>query len=157
MFFNEEIISQLQSRLAPLTKKVKIVYFTEELECGYCKETRQLLTELSQVSDKIELEVKNFVLDKEDVEKYKVDKVPAAVLLDENGTDYGIKFYGIPSGYEFSSLLETITMLGTGETGLSEGTISKLKEIDSPVHLQVFVTPTCPNGPPAVVTAHRFA
>lgn len=157
MFFDDDLIIQLQKRLAPLTRTVKLILFTQELECQYCRETRQLLTELSQVSDKIELAVKNQVIDKDDAEKYNIDKIPATIILDENGTDYGIRFYGIPSGYEFSSLIESILMLGTGETGLNENTINKVKEISSPVHLQVFVTPTCPYCPAAVVTAHKFA
>jgi glutaredoxin-like protein len=157
MFFNEELTAQLQKKLKPLTKKVKILFFTQELECQYCRETRELLSELSQVSDKLELTIKDLLLDKEDAEKYGADKIPATILLDEEGNDYGIRFFGIPGGYEFVSLLESIVMLGTESTGLSESIIQKVKAIDSPVHMQVFVTPTCPYCPAAVVTAHKFA
>lgn len=157
MFIDENLKTELQKHLSPLNKNVKILFFTQELECMYCKETKQLVEELVQVSDKLELEIKNFVIDKEDVEKYGVDKVPAIILLDENGNDYGIKFYGIPSGYEFTSLLEDILILGTEETGLSEEITNQIKSITEPVHLQVFVTPTCPYCPRAVVAAHKFA
>jgi glutaredoxin-like protein len=157
MFFNDELIEQLQKKLKPLTKKVKMLLFTQELECQYCRETRELLSELSQVSDKLELIVKNLALDKEEAEKYGIDKTPAIILLDEEGNDYGIRFFGIPSGYEFVSLLEGLLMLGTDFTGLPDSVIQKVKGIESPVHLQVFVTPTCPYCPAAVVTAHKFA
>lgn len=157
MFIDENLKAELKKQLMKLRKKVKMVYFTQELECQFCRETRQLLQELSEVSDMIDFEIKNFVADKEDADRFNVDKIPATVLLDENGTDYGIKFYGIPSGYEFSSLLEDIIMLGTGEVDLPKKVMDDLRSINHPVHMQVFVTPTCPYCPSAVVTAHRFA
>jgi glutaredoxin-like protein len=157
MFIDDNLKSELQKHFSVLTKKVKIVFFTQELECQFCRETRTLLTELSGVTDKIELETKNFVVDKTDAEKFGIDKIPATVILDENGKDFGIRFYGIPSGYEFTSLLEAIILVGTGEINMSPGVIEKVKAIDKPVHLQVFVTPTCPYCPRAVITAHKFA
>lgn len=157
MYIDDQLKSELQKALSVLTKNVKIVFFTQELECQYCRETRAILTELSEISDKLSLDVKNFVIDKEEASKYGVDKIPATVLLDENDKDYGIKFYGIPSGYEFASLLEDIKLLGTGETGFSKEFEDEVKKINNDVHLQVFVTPTCPYCPQAVIIAHRFA
>lgn len=157
MYLDDKIKEELKKQLSVLTKNVKMVLFTQELECQFCKETNAILTELSEVSDKLSLEVKNFITDKEDALKYNVDKIPATVMLDENGKDYGIKFYGIPSGYEFASLLEDIIMLGTGKTGLAEEVETHIKSIQEDVHMQVFVTPSCPYCPQAVVTAHKFA
>jgi len=157
MYLDDQIKTELTKQLSVLTKNVKMIFFTQELECQYCRETKAILTELSEVSDKLILEIKNFVADKADAEKYGVDKIPATVLLDENDKDYGIKFYGIPSGYEFASLLEDIKMLGTGKTGFGEEFESHVKNIKDEVHIQVFVTPTCPYCPQAVITAHKFA
>ncbi|MCL4551690.1 MAG: thioredoxin family protein [Bacteroidetes bacterium] len=157
MYLDDQIKAELSKQLSVLTKNVKLIMFTQELECQYCRETKQILTELSEVSDKISLEVKNFINDKADAEKFGVDKIPATVVVDENGKDYGIKFYGIPSGYEFASLLEDIKLLGTGITGFDPQTENKIKNLDSDVHMQVFVTPTCPYCPQAVITAHKFA
>lgn len=157
MYLDDQIKTELTKQLSVLTKNVKMIFFTQELECQYCRETKTILTELSEVSDKLILEIKNFVADKADAEKYDVDKIPATVLLDENDKDYGIKFYGIPSGYEFASLLEDIKMLGTGKTGFGEEFESHVKNINNEVHMQVFVTPTCPYCPQAVITAHKFA
>ena len=157
MYLDDQIKAELSKQLSVLTKNVKLIMFTQELECQYCRETKQILTELSEVSDKISLEVKNFINDKADAEKFGVDKIPATVVVDENGKDYGIKFYGIPSGYEFASLLEDIKLLGTGITGFDPQTENEIKNLDSDVHMQVFVTPTCPYCPQAVITAHKFA
>lgn len=157
MYLDEKLKEELKNQLAVLTKNVKIIFFTQELECQYCKETRALLSELTEVSDKLSLEVKNFVIDKSDADKHGVDKIPATVLIDENGKDFGIKFFGIPSGYEFASLLEDIKMLGTGNTGFPAELENEIKKIDNEIHMQVFVTPTCPYCPQAVVTAHKFS
>ena len=157
MFLDDKLKSELQKKLSPLKKKVKLLLFTQELDCQYCKDTHQLLQELSETTDMLELEVKNLILDKNDAEKYNIDKTPAIVMLDEEGKDYRIKFYGIPSGYEFSSLLEDILLLGTGEHGLPDKVVEQIKSIKNPVHLQIFVTPTCPYCPQSVITAHMFS
>ncbi len=145
----------IRERLDAMEQPVKIINFTQELECMYCKETRQLLEELAELSDKISLEVYNFVNDKEATAKYNIDKIPATVI--EGDRDYGIRFYGIPSGYEFSTLLETILMVSRRDSGLSKETREKLQTITQPTRLQVFVTPTCPYCPQAVFLAHQFA
>ncbi len=147
----KEIAKQLENMVNP----VKLILFTQELECQYCRETRQLLEELSSISDKLDLEVYNFVTDEEKAKEFKVDKVPATIVMGEK--DYGIKFYGIPSGYEFASLLSDINMVSRGDSGLSEDSRKKLAELKSPIHLQVFVTPSCPYCPRAVSLAHQFA
>ncbi len=147
----------IQERIAPMTGKVKFIYFTQELECQFCRETGQLLEEVAELSDKLELEKYNFTTDKEMVEKYNIDKIPATVMVGEDGVDHGIRFYGIPSGYEFATLLEDILMLSEGDSGLADDTRAYLKTLDSPVHFQVFVTPTCPYCPGAVRLAHQMA
>ncbi len=157
MYIDDKLKEELQKILSVVIKDVKIVFFTQELECQYCRETRGILTELAAINDKLHLEVKNFINDKSEAEKYGVDKIPATILLDEYGKDYGIRYYGIPSGYEFASLLEDIKMLGTGESGLPLEIEEEVKKIDRTVHMQVFVTPTCPYCPQAVITAHKFA
>ena len=138
-----------------LDKEITLSFFTQEIECQYCRDTHEILEELSALSNKIKLNVYDFVADKEAVDRYQVDKIPATVV--EGERDYGIRFYGIPSGYEFSSLLEDIVDVSKADSGLNEGSKALLKQIDKPMHLQVFVTPTCPHCPKAVRTAHKMA
>jgi len=91
-----------------LINPVKIVNFTQELECQYCKETRQLLEEVAGLSDKVMLESYNFAIDAQKVEEFKVEKIPCTIIMSED-KDYGIRFSGIPSGYEFPNTLYSIT------------------------------------------------
>ncbi|MFH0883949.1 MAG: thioredoxin family protein [bacterium] len=147
----------VRQRLNEMTGKAKLVFFMQEIECQYCRETGELLQEVAELSDKLELEVFNFVVDKEVTEKYNIAQIPAIVILGEDGVDYGIRYYGIPSGYEFASLLEDILMVSANDSGLEEETRQALAGLESPVHMQVFVTPTCPYCPGAVRLAHQMA
>jgi glutaredoxin-like protein len=130
----------IRKELAGLTGPVKLINFTQELECQYCRETNQILREVSEISVKITFETFNFVTDKEIVDKYKIDKIPATVVMGPD--DRGIRFYGIPSGYEFISLIEDIKMVSSGNSGLQPKAKEVLAKLKSPLHMQVFVTPT---------------
>jgi glutaredoxin-like protein len=90
---------------------------------------------------------------------YRIDKAPAIVVLgDETGRrDFGIRFYGSPAGYEFATLIEDIRMASRGTTDLSPATVETLRHLTTPLHLQVFVTPTCPYCPRAALLAHKMA
>ncbi|MFO7698343.1 MAG: thioredoxin family protein [Anaerolineae bacterium] len=138
-----------------LDNLVTLKLFTQKVDCQYCKETETLMTEVSELSDKITLEVYDLVSDKQVAETYGISRAPATAIV---GTrDYGIRFYGIPSGYEFNSLIEDIGAVSNDHHGLAEETVEKLTALEKPVHIQVFVTPTCPYCPAAVQVAHALA
>ena len=157
MFLKDEDRKLIKERLSVMTDKVKIMHFTQSIECSYCHETRQLMEELVLLSDKLSLEIYNFQIDREEVTKYKIDKIPATILVAENGSNPGIRFFGIPSGYEFMSVIEDIIDISNNNHGFSEAMFAEIKKISQPVHIEVFVTPTCPYCPAAVRTAHRLA
>jgi alkyl hydroperoxide reductase subunit AhpF len=111
-----------------LVDPVRLVVFTQEFECEYCKETRELV------------EVHDLVGDAAAAEAYGIDKIPAIAIV--GARDYGVRYYGFPGGYEFTTLVEDIIDVSRGEHGLSDKTVAELARLDRPVHLQVFVTPT---------------
>ena len=136
----EEVKKQVREALADLKSPVKFVVFTQTFECMYCRENRQLIEEVVGLSDKLSVEVYNLVTDAEKAKEYGVDKIPATAIVGDQ--DYGIRFYGIPSGYEFSTVIEDIMMVSRGESGLSEASKAQVAGLTQPLHLQVFVTPT---------------
>ena len=152
---NEEVREQVRQELADLGGSVRLVMFTQEFECEFCAETRQLVEELAQLSDQLTAEIYDFVADEEKAEELNIDKIPAIAVIGEE--DYGVRFYGIPSGYEFTSLLHAIQAVAAGEPDLSDDMMEALAALDEPVHMQVFVTPTCPYCPQSVVLAHKMA
>jgi len=143
-----------------LVGPVKLVMFTQTIECQFCAETHQIVEEIASLSDKISFEVYNFVTDKAVADLYGVDKIPAIAILrveDGGDKDYGLRFFGIPSGYEFTSVIEDVMDVSKGESGLQPKTKEVIAGLTEPVHFQVFVTPTCPYCPQAVRLAHKLA
>lgn len=140
-----------------LKDNVKIIFFTQNLNCEYCYDTERLLYEISELSEKIKLEKYNLISDEEIAKKWDVSMTPAIILTDEDENIRGIRYFGIPAGYEFSSLIEDIIMVSSKDSGLSQSIKEKLLGISQKVHILVFVTPTCPYCPRAVRTAHKFA
>lgn len=155
-FIKEEDRKYIKDRFGKeMRDNVKIIYFTQDFECQFCRETRQILEELDSLSDKIEMELHEFDKEKDVAESYGIDKIPAIIIKGKK--DYGIRFFGIPSGYEFSTLLEDIIHVSRGETNLKENVKEEIRKIDKSVHIQVFVTPTCPYCPSMVHLAHQMA
>jgi len=138
-----------------LEKPVKIVMFTQEVECRFCSDTRQLIQELAGLNDKITVKVYDFVADADKAKEYGVDKIPALAIIGEK--DYGVRIYGIPYGYELQTLIEAVINVSRGKTDLSEKTKQILAEVKAPVHIQVFVSLTCHNCPVAAAVAHKLA
>ena len=139
-----------------LKDPVRLVYFTQEMECPFCAQTHQLLETVAKLSDKISFEVYDFVKDKEKAEGLGIDKIPALAILGEK--DYGLRFYGIPSGYEFQTLIEGIILVSSGESQLPSEAVEVLAKVaTSPVNIQIFVIPTCPVCPVLGAIAFQFA
>jgi len=152
----DENKEQVKNQLVEmLVNPVRLIMFTQELECQFCVQTKQLVTELAGLNDKILAEVHDFVADTELAKQFGVDKVPAMVILGQK--DYGIRLYGLPYGYEFQTLMSALGAVSQGKTDLSEETKAKLRALNVPVHIQVFVTLTCPHCPTAAAMAHKFA
>ncbi len=131
-----------------LQDDVNITYFTQResvliipgQECSYCKETRELLEELTETSDKLHLTVKDFVGDEQEAQSLGITRIPAFIL--QGQTKGAVRYFGIPAGYEFSTLVEDLIDVSKGTTKLSDTTREALATVDQDVHIQVFVTPT---------------
>jgi alkyl hydroperoxide reductase subunit AhpF len=131
---------EIRKILSAMKNPVNLINFTQTFECDTCHDTRALLEELAGISDKLSLEVLNFTLDKEKAAAYGIDKIPATVI--EGERDYGIRFYGVPGGYEFASLLDAIVLASQGDSGLEPESRAVLASVHEPLHLEVLVTPT---------------
>jgi glutaredoxin-like protein len=138
-----------------LVDPVKLMMFTQEMECRYCSETRQLAQEITTLSDRITVDVFDFVADAQKAQEYGIDKIPAIAVIGK--IDHGVRIFGIPYGYELQTLIEAITNVSRGTTNLSDRTKEIIKDIKNPVHIQVFVTLTCPHCPTAAAIAHKLA
>ena len=132
----------LKQHLSVINTPVQLLLFTQTIggsESGTV--TKQILSELAALNDKITVVDKNFVLDTEDRTKYKVDKAPAIVILSDD-VDTRMRLYGAPTGYEFVGLVEAIIVAGTRKIDLDPETMKWIQAVDKPTHIQVFSTPT---------------
>ncbi len=146
---------ELSTILAGLRDPVRLLYFTQTHACGACHDQETLLRELAGISGKITTEVYDLVSDADLAREHGITKVPATAVI--SGKDYGIRFYGMTTGYEFGSLVEAIVMVSQGSSGLDSEIEALLGLIDEPVHLEVMVTLTCPYCPKMVHVAHQMA
>lgn len=140
-----------QGMINPIT----LIYFTQEIECNFCAQTRQLVQELAQLSDKIKLEIHDFVADAEKAKQLGIDKIPGLAIIGER--DYGIRIFGFPYGYELNTLVEAVLGASRGKTDMQDKTKELLSQVKIPIHVQVFVTLTCPHCPVAAATSLKFA
>jgi glutaredoxin-like protein len=165
---SKEVSEATQKKFSEeLTADVKLIHFTQEpsrlivpdhlrgQECMFCRETKALVKDICSLSEKIELVLYDFTADTDLVKKYGIDKIPATVIT-RNATK-NIRFFGIPSGYEYTGFIEAIIDVSKGSTGLKLETKQALKGIDKDIHIQTFVTPTCPYCTISVRLGHQFA
>jgi alkyl hydroperoxide reductase subunit AhpF len=132
---------EIRNVFGQLKDPVKLIVFSQSLAAAdLCAQNEQLVREVAALSDKLGVEVLNLAIDRERAEGYGVDQVPAIVV--EGARDYGIRFYGVPLGYEFSNLIDAIIVASTGEPALAEATKTALAGLTSDVDIKVFSTPT---------------
>ena len=158
---DNDVKTQVKEVFKDLVHPVEILFFGQNgKNCEYCQDTLSLLQEVSDLSDKISLQEFDLERDAELAKKYRVDKAPGFALLGRLGddlTDFGIRYAGIPAGHEFTSLIRDLLMVSSGDSSLQETTRKKISDLNSPIRLQVFVTPTCSYCPQAVILAHQMA
>lgn len=157
---NDEIANQVQQAFTQLINPVEVLFFGRQKDCEYCDQTLQLVEEVSALSEKLHLSTYDVESDAELAGKYNVDKTPGLVITARDGdqlVDFGVRYAGVPSGHEFSSLIQDIILISGRDSGLSQQTRDMLADLTEPVTLQVFVTPTCAYCPQAVILAHQMA
>ena len=132
--------SELEARLASLPHPVRLVFFTQTFGCDTRLSALQVVDQLASLSSQITVDQYNLVLDKETVAEYDVDRAPAIAVVGD--TDLGIRYYGVPSGYEVASLVDAVLLVGRRELGLSDKSLTAIAALDRPVDIKVFVTPT---------------
>ncbi len=152
---SEPVRAKTVEMLAKVPNPVRLIVFTEENENQFCRQAREMAQEVAGLSDRLSVEVYDLTKDSAKAAEYRVDKVPAICVAGDK--DYGIRYYGVPAGYEFSTLLALVELVGRRDSGLKPEARTKLAGLTSPVDLQMFVTLTCPVCPLAAGVAASLA
>ena len=157
---NTEITNQVKQAFTQLDKEVEVLFFGRQEDCEFCDQTLQLIEEVTNLSDKLSLSIYDVEIDADQAAKFNVDKTPGLVIAGRDNdqlVDFGIRYAGVPSGHEFSSLIQDLILVSGRDSQLSQQTRDFLADLTEPVSLQVFVTPTCPYCPQSVILAHQMA
>jgi len=138
---------KLREAFSQMTRSVRLLFFTQTLDCETCLTARQILDELPPLSDKIAIDEVNLILEGDRAKQYGVDRAPSIAIVsrDEAGADHDsrIRFAGTPAGYEFISLVQAVLLVGGGrESSLTDESLAQLAAVDRALTLQVFTTPT---------------
>ena len=142
---NEDIRNQVREAFNSLQEPVQVLFFGSKEQCEYCDDTLKLVEEVTSLSDKLNLQVFDMEANAAVADRYNVSMTPGLVIAGEaedGPIDYGIRYAGIPSGHEFSSLIQDLILVSGRDSGLNQQTRDFLAKLEEPVHLQVFVTPT---------------
>src|SRR5262249_42609661 len=145
-FLSSENQSEIKKIFADLSGEVRLLFFTQRdspliipgQDCPTCKDTRTLLEEVVALSDKLHLEIHEIPTDSDVAREHGIDRVPALVMT-ADGVKGKVRYFGFPSGYEFSVLLGSLVDVSNANTDLEEDTIEALNGLDKDLHVQVFV------------------
>jgi alkyl hydroperoxide reductase subunit AhpF len=149
-FLSPDIQTEIKKLFEELGGDVRLLFFTKhespliipgQEDCATCKDTRTLLEEVVALSDKLHLEIHEVSPESEIAREYGIDRVPALIMM-ADGVKGQVRYFGLPSGYEFSVLLGSLVDVSNAEPDLSEDTMAVLDALDKDLHFQVFVTPT---------------
>jgi len=161
-FLDENIQGQVREALSGLQNDVEMIVYKGgqvvvpgEDPAGEQEATIQLLKEVAELNEHVEVVERSLAGD-EEAQVLGITRAPTTLFRRKGTTRSNMRFAGIPSGYEFTTLLEALLMLGADDIELTP-TLESVKAIEEPINLQTFVTPTCPYCPRAVLTAFRFA
>lgn len=160
----EDLRVELSRRLEAVAQPLRIVLFSEPAsgiyvpgrrECVSCKQAEDLMQEVAGLSDKLSLEIYNVKEDQQMAKDWGIEHTPTISIVADD--DVGIRFIGLPNGYEFGSFFETILSFSKKDFGLSEEVAERVAEVSEQIDIKTFSTPTCPHCPRAIVNAHRMA
>lgn len=155
--FNEESAAQVKELLSKMVDPVTVrLFVTNDLD-EPSQVTQQLFDELKELNEKINLEVLP-IDDHQDLAlSYEYDKAPSFVILDKDLNDVRIRFKGVPLGYEINSLLTALLEVSNADNHLPKELEDRIKKLEKPANIKVFVTTACPHCPGAVQKAHQIA
>lgn len=154
--FSQDVANQIKDIFNGMVNPITIKLYVDG-DCDTCAETKQLLSETAELSDKITLDIIELADAGNDLVTYQIERTPSFIFLDKDNQYRGVKFNGIPAGHEINSFISAIMEMSGVEFKFSDKVLERVAKINKPIDIKVFVTLSCPHCPGAVQTAHRLA
>lgn len=138
MLLPTEVQDSVKQALSTMTEPVTVKFYVKPGEES-SETMRQLWGEIQAVAPKLSIEETKSLPKGMDASSME----GAVSELWRGGVFTGIRYLGIPSGYEFGPLIETIGEVSRGDAPEVSASVAEwLKGLTQPLHFQVFVTPT---------------
>jgi alkyl hydroperoxide reductase subunit AhpF len=102
-------------------------------EIDFGEQTERIVRGLAELSENVSMRVEE--------EPPSFDRYPA-VSVQPEGRDVGVRYYGLPWGYELGSLIGAVLEAGRTESTLKPESLEQLAALDTDLSIDVFVTPT---------------
>lgn len=128
----------VRATLGEMKEPVRLVLFTTREECDYCDLTESFLGNIASLASGVTVEVLSLEDNGSRAGELGIDKAPGIAIL--GGKDYGIRYYGLPTGYEFNDFVKTILQVGDDDSRLMPETAAALAALTKPVMITVFST-----------------
>ena len=162
---DEETKEIIREMLSQMVNPVVFDFFTSKTcanrDTNWCIPTEELIDLLAELAPSGKLVVNKHPVDSggEDYLKIGVEPNRVPILYINGGI---IRYLGAPLGEEVRALIETITRISSGKTGLRTRTKNTLAQLSKSqdakvVEVVTVVTPSCPYCPYAVLLANMFA
>jgi thioredoxin reductase (NADPH) len=150
---SEAYLRQLRQTFEQLPNDIPLLLFVDKgRDDVFAQATRQVIRAFRELSPRITL--KEYDLAHDLARRHRVENSPTLIIAPEK---YAIRWLGAPMGEEARTFLETIILVGMGNSNLSEPSRKVIQRIDTPRHVKVFVSPTCPYCPQQAVNAVKAA
>jgi hypothetical protein len=129
----------VRKTLEGMKDEVRVVLFSRDGgECTYCGEAEGLVADIAAAAPRVKVDVLSLKRDAARAKELGIDKVPGIALLGKK--DYNLRYFGLPSGYDFIPFVETIRAVANDDPGISPESVAMLAKLTKPVQLSVFVT-----------------
>jgi len=130
---------QVKVMFAALDAEVTAHLFVKDHDCLYCGDTAEIINQVAELSNKVKVEKHTDEIGTGMAAELGVRLHPTIVLHGKE--KYKVRFIGIPAGHEFGALIAGIVAVSTGSVPLEKDIIDDIKDIDKPLHIQVFSPP----------------
>ena len=144
-FLDDALREALAPVLSRFQRPITLRLYTDD--STVTEENKKVITELSELCDKIAVEL----VPATEENKHTIS------ICDEEGSERGLRFHGVPGGHEFNSfVLAMYNVAGPGQD-VGEEMQKRIDEISSPIHMKIAVSLSCTMCPDLVAAAERIA
>lgn len=153
---NDALRAQLKGILDKIEKNVTLVSIVDP-SLQKSLELRDLVIDMSNLSNKLNVEIYNKGENTEIEKKINADKFPIVSLLNDNGEYSGVKFHGVPGGHELNSFILAIYNLAGPGQSIDTNILDSIKNINKKTNIKVGVSLSCHFCPDVVAASQRIA